>query len=209
VTSQIRPIQSEWRPEKHWVQIATTPTGKAVYRERVKRSRGKPARDENGDRVFAKHRETGQRLYPINEREDYMHEKVFYCEQDGRGNVYKIAYNPPTADQIAAAEREGRIDRMMRDLAETFVDSGMTPQELLDAARRNAAEAQEATEAPGPALAPTDDEGGSVVEYPVYHPVGRWQLSDGSMMQGNKEAALEAEAAVQAQRAAVIEEGAY
>lgn len=120
-------------PDPKWERVGADPVGRQLYRERQKRSRAVPLFDEEtGERVHQKHQNTGQKLYPMNRPELFTLERVFYLESEGNGNVRKVPYTPPTPEEIAAAERKGKIESMKERVAEVFVDADISPEDLLE-----------------------------------------------------------------------------
>lgn len=176
-------------------------------------------------RVWARHFQTDQKLYPRNDHEVIWIERTFFVESDGMGNQYKHFYNPPTPEQIAAIERDGKIDSFMRELAGMAVDAGMTAEELLAASMAGTAVVPQESASDDDFIAPPgadeDDSAGQArdidddppsngaapaddVDYPVHRGFGSWELSNGTVTdQGvKKEEAIKLEEEIQAARSA-------
>jgi hypothetical protein len=119
-------------PDKRWERVGTTPWGQQLYREVQKRARAVALYNEDGTRAYTK-APNGMELVPKNRPHLYDYERTFYLQSEGNGNVSRQPYRPPTPEEIAQAEREGKIEQMQRQLAESFVDADISPEALIQA----------------------------------------------------------------------------
>jgi hypothetical protein len=160
-------------PDPKWKRVGTTPWGQQLYHETQRRARAVPVYDDDGNRVFTKS-PSGVELVPKNKPEFFEYERLFYLVSEGNGNVRRQLYSPPTAEEIAEAERTGKIAEMKDSLAAAFVDAGMTPEKMIEAFLRRPIEPNaEDVNAPVAPAAPAvegdlDDDGD--VTSPTYDP---------------------------------------
>lgn len=196
--TKLQPLHPEKIAPPEAVMAGTTPDGKQLYREVTRRSRAVPMLDEKGDRVFAKNPMTAEPLYPKNRPEIYNHERLYYLESEGNGNLRKVDYAPPTPEQLAEQARQRRIDEMGGgQLGAALVDAGITPEEAVQRILSGSAAAPAPDEPLPVPWVPDPD-----AEYPVHIAGGKWQLSNGEFVRSNREEAEKAEAQVQIARAA-------
>jgi len=125
----------------------------------------------------------GQRI-PIVEKYEF----VFTWEDEGNGNDKLVEYKPPTEKELAEAARAKRRAFLMDRLADALADGEIDLDELTGKVEIIETK-QENEEGVKVSAAIAED-------FPVYIPVGKWRLSDGSVIQGKKADALEAEAAI-------------
>lgn len=185
--TKIPKVNKEPVPDPSWEVVGHHPdTHRPLYRERIPMTRPVPELDAEGRRVMRVNKLTGEELYPLNKPEWYTLDRVFQLVPDGQANVYKEFYKEPSPEELAEKERRKKVAAMKDTLAEAFVDAGLSPQEI--AARLSGAVPT--------APEPTVDDDGEIVEYPEPYAPGRWRLSDGTKMQGTREAAEAAEAAL-------------
>jgi len=194
VLKKIKPLHPELVPPRDAVVIGQTPDGKTLYREVVKRSRavpaftelqcpvcqGEPAEDlcgrcggkgiVAGPRLYRKNPVTGENLVPVNKPEPYDQVQVYFLESQGNGNVGKVFYTPPSAEEIAEAQRQRKIAEMQTKFAEVLVDQGYTPDKILEALQGRSE----------PSVPDLQE------EYPLDLGGGWWQLSDGSKIKHKK-----------------------
>jgi len=201
--SRIKPKHADLVPPKGAVRIDTTPDNRPVYRLVHKRTRAVPLLDDEGEQVYVTSRLNGENVYKRNRAEPWNDVREFYLESDGQLNVYMIPYKAPTREEIEAAAREGKVEEFMRELAETFVDSGMSPKELLASALANA-DARAGREPTG--LEGVEDAGEADEEFPKKAGVALWELSDGTKIRGAKTDAIEKQAEL---TVAATADGAY
>lgn len=186
-----------------WETVGVGPGGRIIYRERSRRARAvKDIDPKTGEQRQRKHGVTGEALYGLNKPELYTLERTFYLESDGQGNIYKVDYTPPTPEQIEAERRKQAAKEMVPALAEALVAEGLTPADLIARLRAPVPTDNGSTQSPaGDTVpepdSPTGDATEPEKEYPVMYAPGRWELSDGTKMQGKKEDAEQAEAAIQ------------
>lgn len=175
--SRIQPLHAELKPPR-----GAEPTGQVahgqypLYRMTRKMVVDKEVlRDDDGNEMW-KTNPQGEKLYRMYRPIIGEEELLFYLQSDGQGNVVMVDYTPPTAEQIAAEQREQNVERAQRELAEALVDEGMTASELIAAIR-------------GPVPTPDADDEGAVPppdaeeepeerEYPYNYGVGLWYLSE-------------------------------
>lgn len=172
--------------------IGLTPDGtRQLFRLRRERSRPVPDIDPaTGEVKKQKHAITGQPLYSIYKHEHYVETIDFYLESEGNFNVRMIPWLPPSPEEVATAERERRLREARAALDEALADAEIDPKALIAFLRR--ARPDEAEE-----LAPANEDGETAdLAYPVHLGFGNWQLSDGSMVKGKKDKAIEAESKV-------------
>lgn len=194
--------------------VGLTPAGQQLYVEKFKSAKAVPMIGDNGTRVWKRHPINGEPLYPMNKREDTIVERMFFFESQGNFNVEKHWYAPPTQAELDAAVREKRMAEVMEKFASTLVDSGKSPDELM---RRlfeygPVLTEQEFAEAETGVAATLAEPVAAVTGEPYPRKlagVGRWELSDGTKMQGKRKEADEAEALIQQQRAVAQDAEAY
>ena len=156
--------------------------------------------------MFRKNQMTGETMYPLRAAELYQHEELFYLESEGNGNIRKIQFTWPTAEEQAATERERKINEMSRALPELLVDRGLTLEKLL-ASLGTATPALAVDDSVPESLEPVPEPAMAVSlepepepvaeekpEFPQMYAPGRWLLSDGRKMQGTRVDAKAAEA---------------
>jgi hypothetical protein len=164
-------------------QVDVTPDGRPVYQMRRIRAKDKkePVIDPaTGEQLWEKHPATAQPLYRRWRLVRDEYDLLFTMENDGQGNTYVQKYTPPSPEEIAAKEQEQQAARFKDDLARLASERGISAEALL-ARLMDAGSAAEEEDA---------------VEYPENYAPGRWRLSNGKKMQGTKEEALAAEAAL-------------
>lgn len=155
-----------------------TTDGKQLYKLVTKRSRSKPRLDPvTNEQLYRKNQMTGENMYPLREPEWYDKTEIFYLESEGNANVRKIIYVAPTAEELAAVEREKKIENWQREMAEAAVDAGMSVDDVIEGRK-------------------PEQVAGIIVPYPVMTSPGKWKLSNGTEMKGKKVDALEAEEAI-------------
>jgi len=188
----IPPIKSDLLPPVDALAAGVTRDGRQLYR-RVKQivttePKINPATGEQQWRI----NQMGQQTVAVRKVTSVTPtEELFYLENEGNGNVRKIPYRHPTADELAAAEREKKIAAMGGgSLAAALVDAGISSQEAI--ARLVGAK----TAAEPLAAAPLAPKPAEPVTYPRLYAPGRWELSNGIKMQGKREDAEAAEAEV-------------
>lgn len=202
---KIPPLHAPLIPPTGSVMCGTTPDGKQLYTLTRKMARAVPDIDENTkQRKWRKVISTGEQLYPLNKPEPYEDTEMFFLESDGRNNVTKQRYTPPTAQEIAEQDRQRKIAVMQPALARALVDSGLTAEELV-------ARLMAPPPAPIPVASGTPElsvsTGGSgevdetkkdepVVTYPRQVGGNNWELSNGARVKGNRQKAQEAEDAI-------------
>lgn len=174
-------------------------------------------------RVWARHFQTDQKLYPRNDHKVVWVERMFFVESDGQFNQYKHIYTPPSPEELAALERAGKAGELLEELSGMIVDMGMDAESFLHAVRAGRAVLDQEDEEPAMAV-PTPDEDEGVpdaaddaqasaeaaddaeedVEYPVNLGFGRWELSNGTVIEDSKKpAALKAEEQIQEKKKAM------
>jgi hypothetical protein len=147
--SRIAPVHGPVVAEEGWELVGMNPQGKQLYVERTPRSRAVPAFEVNdcvdcdgpqcercdgagqtkGKRIYVKNPMTGEPLYPKNEPEFYIHERMFFMDSDGAGNQIKINWSPPTKEQLAADQHARDVADMLPKLASALVNAGLDPEE--------------------------------------------------------------------------------
>ena len=195
--TKIQPIHPQHVPEPHWEMAGTTVHGRQLYKESLKRSRGVPLVDENGERVYAKNPISGEPLYPKNRAEIFHDNRLFFLASQGNGQVEKINYRPPTPEEIRAKERAGKIADVQDQLAAAFVDSEIPIDHLIALLKGGKAivpqaelEASDDDDDDEP-----DDEG---IEYPRRMQRGVYELSTGESYRGKRSDAAAAQDAINA-----------
>lgn len=138
-------------------------------------------RDANGEkiRVYQLHPTTAQPLFARRTLRAVKKKRVFYLENDGQANQYMVDYKPPTAEQIAAAQRAQQVTAMGGGkLGEMLVDAaaarGLSPDEVLQMLLNGNRVVAEADGEPDAGEAP---------EWPKYNAGGWATFSDGSKTQ--------------------------
>ncbi len=89
-----------------------------------------------GDRVWKLHPLTKEPIYKMNKPEFYIHERLFYMESDGLGQQVAIDWRPPSEEEIAAKARGQAVDRMVPQLSEVLVDSGLSASDIGEALKQ-------------------------------------------------------------------------
>lgn len=197
VLTKIRPIHFALTPPTNAVPWGVTPDGKhQLYRMVLKRSRSVPDIDpKTGESKYRKNIMTGEPLIQLRKSEVYDEERIFWLESQGNGNVVQVPYNPPTDAELAKAARDEKIKAMQDKLAAALVDSDVDPSALLQSLKGKTETATDAVVSVAPAATTTGP------EYPVMYAPGRWELSNGTKLQGKRAEAEEAEAEIQAAKA--------
>lgn len=214
---RIQPQHGEFIPSPDWEPAGVAPNGRQLYRERFRTNEAVPMMEEvlNHDgspvvdsrtgktkmkRVWKRHPINGEPLYPMNQRNIVVKERLFFAESQGNYNVEKHFYKPPTAEEIARAEREGKVTEMYRTFAEALVDTGLTPDEVVRRLTQYGPvmTTEQLAEAERHAAIGLDED--PTQEYPVQLARGEYRLSDGSTFKGNKSAAEDAEIEVMRRR---------
>lgn len=202
--AKIPPLHAPLIPPMGSVMCGTTPDGKQLYTLTRKMARKVPDIDEKTkERRWRKVISTGEPLYPLNKPEIYDDTEMFFLESDGRNNVTKQKYTPPTAQELADQDRQRKIAAMQPALAQALVDSGLTAEELV--ARLMAPASSQPSAAAAPELSVSTGGSGEadeakkdepVVTYPRQVGGNNWELSNGSRVKGNRQKAQEAEDAI-------------
>lgn len=163
-----------------------------------------------GKRLYKTHSQTGEKIVAIRKSHLVEEERLFTLEDCGNCNDAIIDYIPPTPAELEAERRKERIKAMDGTLAQILVDGGVTPEKLLASLKAPATPVQVDPTLQGTTTgsdvpftnttvevqAPPEPE----VTYPVYMPVGRYQLSNGEIVKAKKEDAIEMESVLQAER---------
>ena len=147
VESQLKPQHGPVVIDPAWEQSGVTPDGRQLFTERFRTNRAQPdiqppspeeiaraeaeGREPHGERRWKRHPINGEPLYPMNKRKIVEVERTFYIESQGNFNQEKMFYTPPTAEEIAAAEREGRMAEIQSMFFGQLADSGLTPEEIM------------------------------------------------------------------------------
>jgi len=200
---KIRPLHPEKVPPMGAVPAGATPDGKQLFTLERQRSRAVPDIDpDTGKQRMRHHGVTNEPLYALNKPEIYTERLLFFLESQGNGQIQMVPYVPITAEEMAAEQRQQRVEAMKAQLAEALVEADMTPAELVAAARAVGQQEPPLEEVLAPAAIPEPVEG-PAVSYPLDLGGGWYQLSTGDKVQAKKDEvdALEAEAAGLKQRA--------
>lgn len=193
---KIKPMfVEEIAPEEAEV-IGRTPQGKLIFRRKRVRGRNVPL-EVDGQRVWETHPTTAKPLYPRNRLVRYEEEHTFTLQQDGQFNLYMEDYRPPSAEELEAERKKLAAAKLLPSLAEALVEEGIDVNDFMAFLKGKRAEeaAEVETDEPGPNPSPKPT-GEDQVTYPAPAGVGRWKLSNGETIQGKKEDALKAEAAL-------------
>lgn len=130
----IKPFHPQFNPDPAWVRMGLTPEGHQLFKETTKRSRAVPDIDpKTSEQRWKLHPTTGEPLYPKNKPEMYDNVRVFYLESEGNGNIIKIDWSEPTADEVAAVQREKGIKELIPKLSETLYDADINLADLVSA----------------------------------------------------------------------------
>jgi len=201
--SRIQKINPELIPPAGSVPFGVTPSGRQLYRLATPRSRAVPDIDPvTGQQRWRKNQMTGEPLYALNRPQSYEQVRIFYLESQGNGNVVLIPWAPPSAEELARAQKAQRVAEMQEKLAEALVDSGMEPVDLLASLKAKPSVTTSATQSVNVEVPAATVTG---VTYPEMYAPGRWRLSNGTTMQGKRTDATEAEERVQAAKKAAAE----
>lgn len=211
VLTKIQPLHADLVPPANAVPAGITPDHKQLWKLTRKMARAVPRTDpDTGERTMRRHPINGEALYGLNKPEIYDQELVFYLESDGQGNVYMVEYRPPTPEQLAEQARQEQIAAMQGQLAEVFVDEGISPADLVKAIRDGRAAVGVPEVKRGKSRKPQTDGGAagdgaqedgdeapstpapsavaeSFVEFPIIKSPGVWQLCDGSIFGDSKD----------------------
>ncbi len=222
----IKPFHPQFHPDPSWERVGLTPAGHQLFRETTRRSRAIPDIDPaTGEQRHELHPTTGQPLYPRNKPEIYNHIRMFYLESEGNGNITKIDWREPTAEELAAVRRSEGIAKLIPNLSETLYDADIDMGDLVAALRMisQATKGELPDEAP-PVVADTPEpQTQAVIEaqapvastpvvadaqatFPKWRGAAGWELSDGTFMKGVgvKEKAVAAEAALHQEEVAAV-----
>jgi hypothetical protein len=198
--SRIQKLNPELIPPTGSVPFGITPNGHPLYRLVTQRSRAVPDIDlVTGEQRWRKNQMTGEPLYALNKPESYEQVRVFYLASQGNGTVELVDWAPPSAEDVARAQKAQRVAEMGEKLAEALVDSGMEPAELLANLKAKPSVTTSGTQSVNVEVPAAT---GTGVTYPEMYAPGRWRLSNGDSMQGKRTDAVEAEERVQAARKA-------
>jgi hypothetical protein len=214
VLTRIKPMHGPVVPAPNWTPAGVTPDGRQLFIERFKTNDAVPdylpptadeieaakreGREPQGERRWRRHPINAEPLVPMNKRNIIDVERMFYVDSQGNFNQEKMFYTPPTPEELAAAKREGKMEAVMRKLAEGLVDSPLDPDEIVARLLKVGVtptreeyesafdEAAQQVVVPEPA-----DELGDVdaTEYPLSVGKNKWQLSSGIVFKGNKKEA--------------------
>lgn len=196
--SRMQKFNPELVPPSGAVPFGVTSWGAQLYRMVTPKSRGVPDIDPaTGEQRWRKNQMTGEPLYPVNKPELYDEVRVFYLRSGGNGNIQLRDWAPPSAEAVARAQKSQRVAEMNDKMAEALVESGMEPAELLAILKSRST----ASTVPPSPISTVNVGATTTGEFPMMYAPGRWELSNGMKMQGKREAAEEAETAVQAARA--------
>ena len=191
--AKIKKLNPELKPPTGSVVFGVTSDGKQLYRLVQKRSRAVPLIDtKTGEQRFRKNQMTGEPMYGLNKPELYEHERIFYLESEGNGNINIVDYQAPTAEELAKTARRQRVEDMRERLAEALVDADVDPRDLVASLQQGTAPVQKMK--PSPAV--TANVTTEPASFPLMYAPGRWRLSNGTVMQGKKTDAEEAESAI-------------
>jgi hypothetical protein len=198
VLTKIKPLHPQLIPPNGAEVFGVTPDGKQLYRLVHPMARSVPDIDpETGEQAWRRHGVTNEPLVAKRKPEIYENVRVFYLESEGNGNVRMIPWAPPSPKELADAARRLRLVEVQEELVEGLVDSGISPAQLLQAAKdvigaeRGLPEAQPAT------TSPTIDPGEPPQppgKWPKNVAPKLWQLSDGTKFKGFKVEAVKAQA---------------
>lgn len=156
---RIRPLHPDFHPDPSWERCGMTPSGHQLFKETRKASRAIPDIDpETGERRQMLHPTTAQPLYPLNKAEHYTMSRTFYLHSEGNGNIIKVDWSEPTEEELAAIEREDKIEKMIPNLAGSLVDLDMSPTEFGQALKMiaKAMKGEDPMDEPVPATGPHD-----------------------------------------------------
>lgn len=181
-----------------------------VFKLVRKRNKSVPKVDpKTGERAYRISQITGEQLYPLREKNIVDEEVTFYLHSQGNGNVEMVPYRPPTEEEKREQLIRRQAAQMVPQLTEELARRKITPAQLLDALFGG--QRQQAPPPP-PEVAQAGASSGSIPEpgaepaefapdfsqYPLKASgVGRWELSSGEIVKGNREAAEQAEAKLQ------------
>jgi hypothetical protein len=159
-------------------QVGNLRDGRAIWERTLYRSVIEKEFGPDGKPKWELHPTTAQPLYLRHVRRRKDRTQTFTLESDGHANLYVQEYNPPSPEEEREAEIRNAADTLQTQLARTMAERGITPDRLLDAVLG----AQQQTE-----TLPEKT-------FPHLYAPGRWELFNGSKMQGSRDDALEAEA---------------
>ncbi len=171
--------------------MGLTPSGHQLFRSTEKRSRAIPDIDPaTNEQRYKLHPTTGEPLYPRNKPEIYDNIRVFYLESEGNGNIVKIDWIEPTAEEIAAAQREKGIKEMIPQLSETLYDADINISDLVAAMKMisQATRGELVDEAP-PAEAPAPAQALAPLPEPEAEPAPTVEADDSQAMLATEPAA--------------------
>lgn len=190
----IPPIKSDLLPPVDALAAGVTPDGRQLYR-RVKQvvTTAPKMNPQSGEQLW-RINQMGQQTVAVRKVVSVVPtEDLFYLEAEGNGNVRKVPYRFPTADELATLEREKKIKALGGgELAAALVDAGLTAQEAI-------AKLLGAKTAPEPPATPAFSAAPSVTSteiFPKFLGGGWYELSSGRKFQGRAEGAEAAEAEV-------------
>ena len=160
--SELKPLHGPFIPDPGWEQkgLTTHSPPKVLYLEKTHRTRPKPLYvqlpcgacngrgivdgcDEcnnkgtvDAEREWKMHPLTKEPLYPKNYAEHYTHERLFFVESDGQGQQVLIDWHPPSEEEVAAQARDAAVDRMIPEISDAFVDSGLSGADIAEALKQ-------------------------------------------------------------------------
>lgn len=221
--TSIQPMHGPVVPAENWKMHGMTPDGRQLFTERFRMNKAIPdmigmtddevlaemalakkeGRPMKGERRWRQHPVNNQPLVPMNRRRIVDVERMFFVASEGNFNQGKIFYVPPTAEELEAAKRDGKVATVLRSLAEALVDknSHLSVEEIVArmvaggpvVADRETYE--QAFGEPGQrvegAFTPPDPD----IEYPLDIRAAkgknkrRWKLSNGQEFEGTKDEA--------------------
>lgn len=220
VLTRIKPMHGPIVPQENWRMAGMTPDGRQLFTEHFRMNKAVPDYEgmtteeilkameikdpvarakvlDPSKRRWRKHPLNAEPLVPMNRRRDVDVERTFYVISQGNFNCEKQFYTPPTEAEIQAAQREGRIESVLRKLAEGLVDKGshLTDDQLVARMLSGGAvlESREAYEKqfaePGQDVVIDD------TKYPLDIGKGKmkgkkWRLSNGTEIEGTEDEAV-------------------
>ena len=202
----IPPVHSDKIPPAGSEPAGVTLDGsRQLFKVTRKKANIVPKTLPDGEPEFRTSPLNGARLHPINLVADIYDEvSTVYLESEGNTNIRKIKYRAPTPQELEALRRKKMVEDSGTEFLARLMETGLTPTEIMARVRGEQAASSEVAEPAGQG-APEPVNEIDYSQFPKYIPVGKWELSDGRIVEGKKPEAIEAEDALRVVREAKAE----
>lgn len=132
LTQQFRGLDPKPVPPEGSVIIGQHTDGRPIYELRERAVVGKKPKVINGEEQWRKHRTTGEKMHPINERIWGEKVRVFVLEPCKNGNVIINTNFRNSPEDEKRIQRKRQVEEFHAQLAEQAIERGLTPEDVLD-----------------------------------------------------------------------------